>query len=89
MQELVDGEERVLKEPAPLIAVSELAASSVNLLLRFWAASSDSYQTQLDMTKRVKERFDAEGISIPLPQSDVHLFQKAEVQRETAQVRVS
>ncbi len=78
LKEVFDGDERVLKDPAPMIAVSELADSSVNIIARPWAAKADFFQTKLDLTKKVKERFDAENINIPYPQRDVHLFQVSE-----------
>lgn len=75
LKEVFESDERVLKDPAPVIAVSELADSSVNIIARPWAAKADFFQTKLDLTKKVKERFDQEHINIPYPQRDVHLFQ--------------
>lgn len=75
INEVFTSDNRVLKDPAPLIAVSELGDSSVNILARPWSNSADFFQTKFDLTKRVKERFDEEGINIPYPQRDVHLFQ--------------
>jgi len=75
LQELVKGEERALEDPAPLVAVESLGDSSVNLLLRYWTAPGDFFATKLDMTRAVKERFDAEGISIPFPQRDLHVVE--------------
>jgi small conductance mechanosensitive channel len=75
LQELVAGEERALEDPAPLVAVESLGDSSVNLLLRYWTAPGDFFATKLDMTRAVKERFDAEGISIPFPQRDLHVVE--------------
>lgn len=70
----LNNDVRILKEPAHLIAVESLGDSSVNILIRYWTASPDFFQTKLDFTKKIKERFDAEKISIPFPQRDVHLF---------------
>lgn len=70
----LNNDVRILTEPAPLIAVESLGASSVNILIRYWTASPDFFQTKLDFNKKIKERFDAEKISIPFPQRDVHLF---------------
>jgi small conductance mechanosensitive channel len=64
---------RGLDEPAaPFIAVSELADSSVNIVVRVWCKSADYWGLKFDLTRAVKERFDAEGITIPFPQRTVH-----------------
>jgi small conductance mechanosensitive channel len=77
--EIVSADARVLKNPAPQIAVSELADSSVNLVVRPWVNTSDYWNVYFDLTEAVKKRFDAEGVSIPYPQRDVHLIQPAQV----------
>jgi small conductance mechanosensitive channel len=64
---------RVEKDPAPFIAVAELADSSVNLTLRVWCDNADYWPLKFDLTKAVKRRLDAEGISIPYPQRQVHM----------------
>jgi small conductance mechanosensitive channel len=69
-------ENRILTEPEHFIAVESLGDSSVNILVRFWTSTSDAYPTKLDMTKKLKERFDADKITIPFPQRDIHLFQQ-------------
>ena len=69
---------KVLKDPAPTVAVAELGDSSVNLLIRPWVNTSDYWKTKWELTQQIKETFDKEGISIPFPQRDVHLFQQAE-----------
>jgi len=74
--EIVAADERVLEDPAPQIAVSELADSSVNFVVRPWVKTEDYWNVYFDMTEQIKVRFDAEGISIPYPQQDVHLFQE-------------
>jgi small conductance mechanosensitive channel len=76
MLELLVADERVLKDPAPQIAVSNLGDSSVDFIVRPWVNASDFWAVKFDFTKAVKEKFDAEGISIPFPQRDVHLFQE-------------
>jgi small conductance mechanosensitive channel len=68
----VAHDERVLKEPEPVIEVVELADSSVNIWCRPWATLDDFFKLKIHLTKRVKERFDEEGITIPFPQRDVH-----------------
>ena len=73
LQDLVDADERILKDPAVTIAVSELADSSVNFVLRPWVNTADYWAVYFDLTERVKKRFDEVGISIPFPQRDVHV----------------
>ncbi|WP_340680038.1 mechanosensitive ion channel domain-containing protein [Paraglaciecola sp.] len=76
--EMVAADERILKDPEPKVAVSELADSSVNFVVRPWVASADFWAVKFDFTEAVKLRFDAEGIIIPYPQMDVHLHKTAE-----------
>lgn len=78
LSELADGDSRILKDPAPVVAVSELADSSVNLVMRVWVKTEDYWDVYFAMTEAVKLRFDAEGISIPYPQQDVHIHQHQE-----------
>jgi len=73
LQALLDADARILKEPAPVIAVAELAASSVDLAVRPWVNSADYGAVRFDLLEGVKRAFDANGISIPYPQTDVHL----------------
>jgi len=77
LQGLIDAEERVLKDPAPTIAVSEMADSSVNFIVRPWVKSGDYWGVFLDFQKSCKEALDAAGIDIPYPQTVVHM-QKVE-----------
>ena len=72
MQDLLDADPRVLKDPAPQIAVSELADCSVNFVVRPWAATGDYWGVKFDFNEAVKKAFDAEGIEIPFPQLVVH-----------------
>lgn len=74
LKKLIGEESRILKEPEPFIAVSELADSSVNFAVRTWVNAADYWGVFFDMTERVKKAFDKEGISIPYPQSDIHVF---------------
>jgi small conductance mechanosensitive channel len=74
LESLIAADGRILKDPAPFIAVSELADSSVNFAVRVWSKGSDYWPIFFDMTENVKKTFDKEGISIPFPQRDVHLF---------------
>ncbi len=73
---VVGENKRVLKSPAPKIAVSELADSSVNFVVRPWVKTDDYWDAYFELTEAVKLAFDAEGISIPYPQQDVHLFKE-------------
>lgn len=73
LQEIADADERILKEPAVTIAVAELADSSVNFVVRPWAATADFWAVKFAFTEAVKLRFDEEGIAIPFPQMDVHV----------------
>lgn len=77
LKQLVSEDERVLKDPGFEIYVKELADSSVNFVIRAWVNSPDYWGFYFSMQERVKLRFDEEGISIPFPQRDVHLFQEA------------
>jgi len=77
LNEMIAADERCHDDPEPLIAVSELADSSVNLLVRIWCASGDYWALKCDFVKAVKQRFDAEGISFPFPQRDVHLYDES------------
>jgi len=72
MQGIVDADERILKEPETLIAVAELADSSVNFNVRPWVNSGDYWPVRFDLTEKIKLAFDENGISIPYPQMDVH-----------------
>ena len=73
LKEMLAADERILKEPAPTVAVGELADSSVNFVVRPWVATADFWAVKFDFTEAVKLRFDAEGISIPFPQMDLHV----------------
>ena len=66
---------RVLKDPPIQVAVSELANSSVNFVTRAWVNAGDYWGVVFDVTEAVKKRFDAEGVSIPFPQRDVHIYE--------------
>lgn len=72
--EIVNGDERVLKEPAPSVTVGSLGDSSVNFNFRPWVKGSDYWGVYWDMLETVKLRFDKEGITIPYPQRDVHMY---------------
>lgn len=73
MADLVTADERILKEPECIIAVSELADNSVNFVLRPWLNAEDYWTVRADLLEKVKYAFDENGIGIPYPQMDVHL----------------
>ncbi len=75
LMEIITAHPKVLKDPAPVVKLGELADSSVNFVCRPWSATADYWDVFWDVTKEVKRRFDAEGISIPYPQQDVHMHQ--------------
>lgn len=74
LEDVVSKHEKILKDPEPVIRVHELGDSSVNFICRPWVKSADYWDVYWDLTRGVKERFDAEGVSIPFPQRDVHLI---------------
>ena len=75
LQGILEKDDRVLNDPAPMIAVKEFADSSVNFVVRAWVKTENYWDVYFDTTENVKKRFDAEGISIPFPQQDVHLYE--------------
>jgi small conductance mechanosensitive channel len=72
---ILEADERVLKDPAPVVAVSELAASSINLNVRPWAKSEDRWALHTDLLEQIKLALDEAGMSIPYPQHDVHMHE--------------
>jgi len=76
IKEILDADERVLEDPAPMLAVSELGDNAVGIIARPWAKAGDVWPLRFDTIKKVKERFDEEEISFPYPQRDVHMFQE-------------
>jgi len=72
LEELIRKETRILSDPAAQIAVSELADSSVNLVVRPWVKKEDYWGVRWDLTRAIKESFDEHGIEIPFPQRVVH-----------------
>jgi small conductance mechanosensitive channel len=76
LEELVQGDSRILKDPEPTIAVAELADSSVNFVVRPWVNSADYWKVKFELTEAIKVRFDSDGISIPFPQRDVHILKE-------------
>ena len=77
LEDILASHESVLKDPQPVVKVHELGDSSVNFVVRPWVATDNYWDVYWDITRAVKERFDAEGVSIPFPQRDVHVHQAA------------
>lgn len=77
LESVLAADSRVLENPAPTIGVLELADNSVNLAVRPWTATANYWDVYFDLHKAIKERFDAEGISIPFPQRDLHVYQES------------
>lgn len=79
IQDILAADRRVLKEPEPVIAVGELADSSVNINVRPWCNASDYWPLRSDLLREMKVQLEAAGCSIPYPQSDVHLHKETAV----------
>jgi small conductance mechanosensitive channel len=74
LEQIVAQDSRVLKAPAPTVAVSELAESSVNFAVRPWVQAADYWNVYFDMTEKIKMTFDQNDIEIPYPQRDLHMI---------------
>ncbi|MFZ1755829.1 MAG: mechanosensitive ion channel domain-containing protein, partial [Caldilineaceae bacterium] len=77
IEQVIAEDARILAEPAPVVAVHELADSSVNLVVRPWCKREDYWTVRWDITQRVKEALEAQGCSIPFPQRDIHLIRES------------
>ncbi|MDH3558141.1 MAG: mechanosensitive ion channel [Deltaproteobacteria bacterium] len=78
LEDILAKDDRILEDPAPTIGVLELGDNSVNFAVRPWVKKEDYWGAYFDVTETVKRRFDEEGISIPYPQRDVHLYEYKE-----------
>ena len=78
MADILAKDERIFKNPAPKIALVELADSSVNFVVRPWVKADDYWDVYFELNENIKKSFDAEGISIPFPQRDVHVYEHKE-----------
>ena len=74
LEDIVLSHDKVMKDPEPVVKLHELADSSVNFIVRPWVRREDYWDVYWNITREVKLRFDAEGVSIPFPQRDVHLY---------------
>lgn len=73
IESILKEDPRILSDPAPQVALSELADSSVNFVVRPWVKAADYWSVRFDVTRKIKEAFDAKGIEIPFPQRTVHI----------------
>jgi small conductance mechanosensitive channel len=73
LNDIISKDERILSDPAPQVAVAELADSSVNFVVRIWTKTGDYWAVKCDTTETIKNRFDEAGIGIPFPQRDIHI----------------
>ena len=74
LMNLLKEDTRILSDPSPNVAVSELADSSVNFVVRPWVKSKDYWDLKFDLTRKIKEAFDENGIEIPFPQQVMHML---------------
>lgn len=74
INDLITADQRILRDPEPVVLVSALADSSVNFAVRMWVEAADYWDLYFDMNERIYETFNREGINIPFPQMDVHLY---------------
>ena len=74
LNDILTKHDKTLDEPAPMVRLHTLGESSVDFIVRPWVKAADYWDVYWDVTKAVKKRFDAEGVSIPFPQRDVHLY---------------
>jgi len=79
IREVMAEDDRILPEPAPVVGLMSLGESSVDFVVRPWVKSENYWPVLFDLNERMKKRFDAEGISIPFPQRDVHIIEKAKI----------
>lgn len=73
LYKIIEDEPRILKDPAPVVAVNEMGASSMNLVFRPWVKTSDFWDVHFELTEKIKNTFDKEGISIPFPQREIRI----------------
>jgi small conductance mechanosensitive channel len=75
---ILEADARILKDPAPTVAVVDMADSSVNIVVRPWCAGADYWGVYFDTTETIKKKFDENDITIPFPQRDVHIYEHKE-----------
>ena len=74
---LFNQDDRILAEPEPRIVVGELGENSINLFIRPWVKTEDYWDVKFDLLEKIKVTFDQQGITIPFPQRDIHLYNQA------------
>jgi small conductance mechanosensitive channel len=84
VREVVESNEKVMRDPEPAILMTELGDNSVTIVSRAWAKTEDYWDIYWDVLRRVKDRFGQEGINIPYPQRDLHLVEPIEVVMKNA-----
>ena len=84
LEKILSKEDRILKDPETVIAVAELADSSVNFVVRPWVKTEDYWAVKFALTEAIKATFDKEGISIPFPQRDVHVIDSGSAIKKAA-----
>ncbi|UCE89325.1 MAG: mechanosensitive ion channel [Pseudomonadota bacterium] len=77
LNSLIGADDRILEDPAPAIAVAELGESSIDLAVRPWVKAADFWNVRSDLLEGIKREFDSNGISIPFPQRDLHVYEQA------------
>lgn len=77
IRRVLEADSRVLKDPEPVVAVAELADSSVNFVVRPWCNKGDYWPLRFDLMRRIKEELESSGCSIPFPQRDIHIVNGA------------
>jgi small conductance mechanosensitive channel len=75
IRDIIENDDRILKDPPLMVAVVNLGESSVDIVARPWAAAGDYWDAYFDIMEKVKKKFDEENISIPFPQRDIHVYQ--------------
>jgi small-conductance mechanosensitive channel len=75
LMDILKSHDRVLDDPEPMVHLHTLGASSVDFVVRPWVKVDDDWDVYWDVTRTVKLRFDEEGICIPFPQQDLHIYQ--------------
>lgn len=78
LKQILSEDDRILEDPEPLIAISELGGSSVNAKVRPWTKKENYWPLKHDLTEKIKKRFDAEGLNFPYPSQDVYLYDQEE-----------
>ena len=77
IEEVLNADDRILKDPSPTVGLAELGESSVNFVVRPWVSAADYWGVRFSLNEAMKLRFDQEGVSIPYPQRDVHFHEKS------------